>query len=296
MNPLSGKSCFVSSILGLIIFGLSTAAAASAQTPGTVENYGEIIRNGTVEEKREALYQLRVIGTADASRAAATALGDQAPIVRATAASALGALDPANALQFLIPLLADKDAFVRLEAAIAIGELSSPLATEPLRKVLSGDKKREVRAAAAYALGLAGDPSAVPDLTAILRKKPSKKTEFLRRSAARSIGQIAQILRSRPQNRVTPESYLPQQFKTSVKSPESDLSVAYPEFSSARDILLKLLFNKKESSDVKREAVFALGEIGGDVAARALRDLLSTEDFILREAAEEALLKVAGEN
>jgi HEAT repeat protein len=144
------------------------------------------INNGTIEEKRNALYRIRNLNTADASRIAVTALNDAAEIVRATATHSILAIPNEEAAQILLPLLKDKSAFVREETAYALGKTGSKLATDSLILLLQKDKSDEVRGASAYALGLIADEKAFDSLVISL----NKKNDFIQRSAARSLGQI----------------------------------------------------------------------------------------------------------
>src|SRR2546423_12105233 len=80
------------------------------------------IRSGNVEQKREALFQIRNLRTQEASRTAIPALKDRNEMVRATAATSVVFLPKLDATAVLFPLLADKAPFVRREAAYAMGE------------------------------------------------------------------------------------------------------------------------------------------------------------------------------
>ena len=105
------------------------------------------------EERRDAVVRLGVLHHPEASRAALVALKDITPIVRATAAVAVLALPPGESASALIPLLGDKDEFVRQEAAYALGKTRSTSAVEPLIERLTNDKKHSVRGAAVVSLG-----------------------------------------------------------------------------------------------------------------------------------------------
>jgi HEAT repeat protein len=144
------------------------------------------INNGTIEEKRDALYRIRNLNTENASRIAVSALNDSAEIVRATATHSILAIPNEEAAQILLPLLRDKSAYVREETAYALGKTRSKLATDSLILLLNKDKSDEVRGACAFALGLIADVKAFDSLV----KSLNKKNDFIRRSAARSLGQI----------------------------------------------------------------------------------------------------------
>ncbi|MEQ1921393.1 MAG: HEAT repeat domain-containing protein, partial [Pyrinomonadaceae bacterium] len=251
----------------------------------------EIIRSnltsGNTELKRNALHQIKVIHTETASRLAVQLLSDPDEIVRATAASAVIYLPKAEAAAALIPLLNDKQPFVRTEVAFALGAVADRSAAASLIRLLQKDRADEVRAASAVALGKIGDISALDALTAILKKKPSEDDEFLRRSAAKSIGQLANFPRAASASAVTPQNFLPSKYKEPGTSEPAD-----PRFRNAVDVLTTVLRNQKESDDTRREAAFALGSIGDASTAAILRLYLGSPDIYLAEICKEALIKL----
>jgi len=168
----------------------------------------------------------------------------------------------------LIPLLQDREEFVRQEAAYALGESRSRVAVAPLVAVLGGDKKESVRGAAAVALGQIGDEAAVIPLATRLSARirssglfskitrgQKAENEFVRRAAARSLGQI----RSR----------------------------------AAVPALIDAMSDARAEDDVRREAARSLGLIGDASAVPALRTALAARDPYLSRIAYESLLKIA---
>ncbi|HET7113396.1 MAG TPA: HEAT repeat domain-containing protein, partial [Pyrinomonadaceae bacterium] len=152
-----------------------------------------------LEERRDAVMRLGNLHVAEASRAAVPALSDLSPIVRATAVKAVLSLDPNESVTVLLPLLKDKDEFVRRETAYALGRTRSRSATAALGERLLTDKEDGVRAAAAVALGDIADEAAVLSLAGTLapelatRSNGRRKREqnvFVLRAAAVSLGQI----------------------------------------------------------------------------------------------------------
>lgn len=280
------KACV---ILFLLVFVFSHLAFAQSDWAKRAEKLSSELA-GSTESKREALYQIRNIRTPEASRLVLPALGDIEPIVRATAAGSVVFLPPTEASKALLPLLSDKDAFVRTEAAYALGTVGDPFSAVPLVQTLTTDKVLEVRDASAVALGRIGDASSVPFLVAILERKPSEKDEFLRRSAARSIGQIAQFYKTGKSKVVTPQNFLPERFKQTESGAvkETDLKL----FESAVSVLIKVLEHPKEAEDTRREAAFALGAIGNPASVNALKSASNCPDPYLAEICKEALLKL----
>jgi len=253
-----------------------------------ISTVSETLRSGKTEEKRTALMQLRGLRSEDASRAAAAALSDKEPMVRATAASSVTFLPKAEASALLLPLLRDKDEFVRREGAYALGEVGDPSSAPALIKA-AGDKSLEVRSAAVAALGKVSNPSAVSSLNDILKKAPVEADELIRRAAARSLGQIAQIMRSGTVSVLTPQNFLPEKFKDIGPKPSAD---PRQYFGQAVDTLIHVLDNKSEADDTRREAAFALGAIGDQKAITVLNRYVSSSDPYLAEISRESLLKL----
>lgn len=271
------------------VAGQESEPDVSALPPATAERLRSQIASDSVEVKRTALLEIRNLRNADASRIALPALRDRDPIVRATAPASVIFMPSNEAAAALIPLLDDRDEFVRREAAYALGDVGDPSATSPLLRLMQRDKALEVKTAVAVALGKNGDTAAIEGLMAILRMRPREEDEFLRRSAARSIGQIAQILRTGRVKVVTPQNFLPDRFKN-LESP----NVTYDpnRFSKATDALISVLRNTSESDDTRREAAFAIGAIGDPRSVPILRTYVTAQDPYLAEIAREALLKI----
>jgi HEAT repeat protein len=202
----------------------------------------------------------------DASRVAASGLSDALPIVRATAVQAVLWLPAEESAAALIPLLSDKDEFVRQETAHALGKTHSKSAVPALIERLN-DRKNGVRGAAAVALGQIADDAAVVPLAHVLqpqaampgskkaRQSKTKENVFVLRAAARSLGQIGS--------------------RAGVPA------------------LIATLEDEEVSDDVRREAAIALGWIGDPTAVSALRGALMARDSYLSLAAAEALRKIA---
>ena len=265
---------------------------SSAQDLGSISS---AIASGNVELTRNALFQIKNLHTEAASRLALPALSNADPIVRATAANSVIFLPKAEAAQSLIPLLNDKAEFVRSEAAFALGEVRDASGAMPLIRTLENDNSRVVKAAAATALGKIGDVSAVEPLGKILSSRPNEDNEFLRHCSAHAIGLIAELLLKHKTTTTTPENFLPDKYKSGylVTSDSDRLAVSQsPAFRTTIAILSKVLQNKKEADDTRREAAFALGAIRDPSSVSVLRANLNSPDNYLAEICKEALLKI----
>ncbi len=230
-----------------------------------IEKQRQRLSSADVEERRDALVQLRALRHPQASRVAQSSLGDASPIVRATAAGSVLWLPGDEAASSLVPLLADKDEFVRQQTAYALGETRSRAGVASLIDRLT-DKKDSVRGAAAVALGQIADVAAVTPLTSLLmpssaapQSKKSKKAKpernpFVLRAAARSLGQIADR--------------------------------------AALPALFVVLQDDTAEDDVRREAAWALGNISDPSAIPVLRAAITARDPYLGEIAERAVKKI----
>lgn len=285
-----GRALRHSFFLAAILIALFSSVSAQQTDPAAL---AEQIEFGTVEVKRDTLLQIRNLRSAEASSAAVPALADKNDIVRATAASAVIFLPADEALEYIAPLLKDRAEIVRREAAYALGKLGNrdavPLLIEPY---MARKQAIEVKNACLVALGEIGDPAAVDFLTGIFSGKPTADNEFARRSAARSIGQIAQIFQTQRVYTVTPENFLPEKYKTFALEKYENLSEIYPQFRASVPILIKVLQTQGEDGDTKREAAFALGAIGDQTAVQILRQNANSKDYYLAEICREALLKL----
>ncbi len=158
---------------------------------------------------------------------------------------------------------------------------------------LKKDKETEVKTASAFALGEIGDIRAIAELVSILQKKPIGKLEFLRRCAARSIGQIVQFRQVNNNYVVTPESPLPEKYDTLANLNYSEITQTFPGYRNAVAVLLSVLQNPKESDDVRREAAFSLGTFGDESVVGILEQNLTAKDYYLVEICKESLLKIS---
>ncbi len=258
------------SISALFAILLSCCALVAAQesrnlTPVQleIEKQQRRLSSSDVEERRDAVMRLGSLRLAAASRAVVPALQDAEPMIRATAAKAILSVGNEESAGLLLPLLNDKDEFVRRETAYALGLTHSRAATAALSDRLLNDKEDGVRGAAAVALGHIQDEAAVialvgtlaPELSAPANKKRKREANvFVLRSAAVALGQI----RSR----------------------------------AGTAALVSALTNEKLPSDVRREAARSLGLIGDPSASSALKTATTASDPFLSEIAHASLKKI----
>ena len=290
--PFSGGVSRI--VISFVFAGLIFAASASAVRAQDDGRFAAILASGNSEQKRDALAQLRLQDSEASSRIAAAALSDADELVRAAAIGAIGRLPASEVAALLVPLLSDKAEFIRRESAFALGQARSVDAVVPLSNTVKNDRAAIVRAAAAAALGKIGSESGLGALAAVIRKRPGSGNEYLRRVAAHSIGEIAEMIRFGPDavslTQTTPTNFLPQKYKRPVAT--ADPEPALPAFSEVLRLLLKASADRRESDDTRREIAFALGAIGDPAALGFLRANTSSQDDYLAEICREALLKI----
>lgn len=249
-------------LLALSVNSLSVLAQADQHTPlqREIENQRRRLSSGDAEERRDAVMRLGALRHPDAARAAIPALSDLNVQVKVAAASTILWLPQGQSAPLLLPLLQDKDEFVRQEVSYALGQANDRSAVAPLVELLQKEKKTGVSAAIIVALGQLGDAAAVVPLAQILAPQPGdpkprvERNEFVLRAAARSLGLIGS--------------------RAGVPA------------------LMSALQNEKSEADVRREAAMALGRIKAPEAIPVLRSLIDSEDPHLAQAAEESLKKI----
>lgn len=227
----------------------------------SIETQRQRLSSSDEEERRDAIMKLGSMRRAEASRAAMAGLSDSSAMVKAVAAKAILSIGPAESVTALLPLLADKDEFVRREVAYALGLTKSRSATSALSSLLVTDKEDGVRAAAAVALGEIGDEAGVVTLASVVapelggqQSKKREKNSFVIRAAARSLGQT--------RNR------------------------------AGVPALVAALGNEKLDEDIRREAAQALGLIADPSAVPALKAASESADPYLAQAAVNSLKRI----
>jgi HEAT repeat protein len=217
------------------------------------------------------------------------ALRDEDGDVSWHAASALGEIGDARAVEPLIKALRDEDGDVSWHAASALGEIGDARAVEPLIKALRdnssaakalvnigdaraveplikalGDKDSDVRQRGAEALGEIGDERAVEPLIAAL----SVDGAYVRYSAAEALGQYA---------------------KEALKMLEKRGKLG----ESAVEPMIKLLTNSNLGA--RNYAASMLGKMGDRRAVKPLIEVLGSDKLSVIKTAAGALGKLGNE-
>lgn len=176
----------------------------------------------------------------------------------------------------------------RLAAITAVGELADPAAA-PVVRSLAGDPDEDTARHALGAIAALGDAGSVPAVRDLLlagrrtpspEKRKSKARDTFRPLAARTLiaigtGPANEALRSILQNR-------------KVEDAPRSAAAAALGLEKARwsvPALASLATDEKDRPEVREQAIRALGDIGGEEAAAAVRSAASSKNKRVRNAA-----------
>lgn len=166
-----------------------------------------------------------------------------------------GALRSAAAVSPLARVLSEPDVAARLAAVLALGEIGSAGALQVLERAVE-DSDRDVRVASARALGARAHRAALPRLEAAVKSKALREADLTEKMAMfEAYGSLC-----------------------------GDAGV------SLLDTILngKGFLGRREDAEIRACAAMALGRIGGDRAADALRRAGSEKDVLVRNAVNRA--------
>jgi HEAT repeat protein len=181
--------------------------------------------------------------------------------------------ESAGAVDEQVGFLRDRRAWVRTDAAAALGAMGSDRAVPPLLAAL-GDPARDVRSAAAYSLGRLGALDAVEPLLAALEENRIPRAvvcSTLLEIGAEAVPRLLRVVDH-------PE---PVERSTAV-----ELVGLLGDAADGRLLVERL---GDTSADVRAHAALALGRLGAADAAAAVRELLQDRIPFVRSAAAESL-------
>jgi HEAT repeat protein len=231
---------------------------------------------------------------------------DADPNVRAESARALGNIGDRKAVPKLEELLHDDNGFVRSAAAESLGQLGDRTATVALIQVLTGEKPHrsagseqdglvisaqsgalpeiarlkavEEKINATKALGDIRDPVAVD---ALIEHGLKAEDPGLRAESAVSLGKIAEPRAVKPLEATVRPYY------DTVPEDSQGFTI------STGPIDENMRLRKEKESRVRASVAWALGQIADPSAQEILRRAMNDENSLVRDAAAEALAKIA---
>ncbi|MGD0058789.1 MAG: HEAT repeat domain-containing protein [Verrucomicrobiia bacterium] len=253
-----------------------------------------------------AVQALRKLQGAGMLESLETKCTDADPNVRAESARALGTIGDRKAVPRLVELLHDDNGFVRSAAAESLGQLGDRTATADLIQVLTGEKRHtaqgseqeglvisaqsgvlpgiaklklvEEKINATKALGDIRDPVAVD---ALIENGLKAEDPGLRAESAVSLGKIGEERAVKPLEATVRPYY--------DTAPEDSQGVTISSGQVDETIRLR----KEKESRVRASVAWALGQIADPSAREILRRAVNDENSLVRDAAAEALAKIA---
>jgi len=217
------------------------------------------LEGGTAARRALAAEALGALGDGRAAGPLTRALGDTDPAVRAAAVVALGRLGGTEADVVLFDRTNDPESVVRLAAVRVLGTLGDPRSVFALLGALQ-DAVPAVRVAAVRALGMLRDPRAVRGITGLLRD-PNTDVASAAIAALAALG---------------------------------------PDARDAAEALSPIALNTRREGDARsrsalaREALAALGRLGGPVARTTLVQALHASSDPNEARAAAAALEALG--
>jgi len=196
---------------------------------------------------------------------------------RSWAVVVLGDIGDQGTAEDLLPLLSDKDSYVRLAAFEALGKIGSPDSVAELSRQLRHPDAR-IRRAAGTALGQIGDPSAIPALT-----KTAGDPDDLVRSVALS------ALAATDDARVV--KTLADATKTEKEEVLASAAAGLATIGSEESLSLLNGMMSGENELLKADVIFALAESDSDAAAIFLEDAARTNLEFVGNLARVSLVK-----
>lgn len=207
--------------------------------------------------------------------------------MRRAAATVLGGLGDNRAVKPLLDLLHDADVWVRRAAAMALGQLGAVEALNPLFEFMTHDN--ESCEAIAYALAMLGEPAIDP-----LVKALQNEHYRVRRAAAEALANLwdndQKRLLSDDPRLLNPMTTLLHDGDSYIRLIAAQTLGNIKAISAVEPLVERLKLD--HHADVRQAAAFALGQMGGTAAIRALIGALKDEDWLVRETAVEALGKL----
>jgi len=250
------------------------------------------------EVRAAAAEALGKIGAKAAIQALENRMNDSAEEskVRVSAAVALGKMGNKKAIEFLINMLTDQDEVVRVRAARALSEVGMPSVNLLLEALKS--KEAQKRWGAAKALGEIGCKEAVDELA----KATKDDNEDVRIAAVVSLGRIKDKRAIRTliealddkSERVRWHAFNALQMFGESASHVAVEALARVGTPTAKEYLIRLIgtwktkwavgkllpYLKERSENVRKAAIWAIGEMGAQGVAGALLKCLETEKSV----------------
>jgi HEAT repeat protein len=248
--------------------------------PRATEGLVGLLSDSRAAVRREAADSLGRIGNRQALSALLGMYDDENERVRRIAVSGFGKFENDQPVEPLVEALADQSPIVRRTAVFSLIELLSNVPTQ---------QSHEIRETVVEQLSATDDETVVNPLVEILEQATQGPQ---RRNTAWLLGRVM----DGDSNRQAVDALLSalrdggQMTRQFASTSLADVGGTYVE-----EQLLEIASDSEGESEVRAQAVFALGKIGDQETARAIESLLDdAEDEKVRQRAFSALSKLGG--
>ncbi len=301
---------FFSLILVSPIFSQAVKTQQAEPVDPLTENISKL-KSKDAMVRRQAAESLGALRDAKAIVPLISALKDENPFVKRAAVDSLGLLRAGGAIKNIGDiLLKDKDSQTRQSAAISLGYIGNPEASQFLISALK-DSDQGVKYAAAASLGQMRSPEAVKAISAALSDddsgmKVSALTALDRMDAASEVESVRKLISDNdPKVRSLAVKFLGK-YKDSSSAQsilpllkDSDKMVVINSAyalgrlgdTSGLQPTAKILKTEKETS-IKMAAIESLEAINNKESVNMLKGLLNDDDQYVKDAAKYALIRL----
>ncbi|WP_299266917.1 HEAT repeat domain-containing protein [Halorientalis sp.] len=234
------------------------------------------------EVRREAAEALGAIGNRQALTALLEMFEDERAPIRRIAVGAMGNFGNARPVKGLVGALGDDDASVRRTAVYSIIELLSNVPT---------DQSHEIRETVVEQLNRTDDQSVLVPMIDILEESTQNRQ---RRNTAWLLGRVADQ-ESAGYGRIVEALIGTLEDDDQMTAQFASTSLVEIGGQQVESRLLDVLDDTDYAEDVRAQAVFTLGKVGGERTRKRLDDLIDqTESEQLRKKAFSAISKLGG--
>jgi HEAT repeat protein len=240
----------------------------------------DLLTDRSAAVRREAADALGNVGNRQALAALLPLYRDDSEPVRRVAVSAFGNFGNERPVEYLVESLTDEAAAVRRTAVYSLVELLANVPTE---------KSHEIRETVVAELSETDDSSVVVPLVEILEESQQRAQ---RRNTAWLLGRVTG---EAERERVIEALVTALQAEDNMTAQFAATSLAELGGSAVEDRLLALVDDEQAPADVRAQAIFALGKVGGERSRQRLDELLDeTGNDEIRQRAFSALSKLGG--
>jgi HEAT repeat protein len=234
------------------------------------------------EVRREAAEALGAIGNREALKALLEMFDDERPVVRRIAIGAMGNFGNARPVDGLIEALSDENASVRRTAVYSIIELLSNVPT---------DQSHQIRETVVEKLNETDDRSVLVPLIDILQESTQSRqrrntTWLLGRVTSQDSEGYSTVVETLVET-LADDDRMTAQFAAT--------SLAEIGGTQVEALLLDIVDDTDRSEDIRAQAAFTLGKVGGERSRKRIDTLIDeTESEKLRKKAFSAISKLGG--